>query len=74
MSKHRIDELKNLGIEIKLTKEGLDNLSKILGEGCPVKILLGDLKPIRCPYEWASECFTCKTCWKQWLKTFAEKE
>ena len=75
MSKHRTDKLKSLGIEIKLTEQGLENLSKILGEGCPVKISLGDLEPVCCPYTWVNaKYFTCKTCWKQWLKSFSEKE
>lgn len=75
MATNRTDELKSLGIEIKLTEQGLENLSKILGEGCPVKLSSNDLKPVSCPYTWANaKCFTCKACWRKWLKSFTKEE
>lgn len=75
MSKNKVEELERLGIGIYLTEEGAELLSKILGEGCPIKMDCGSTEPVKCPYTWANARYaSCKLCWKNWLKDFVMKE
>jgi len=73
MYNSRRDYLKGMGIEIKLTKEGVETLANILSEGCPVKMLADSYIPVSCPlfYKSTNKC-TCRACWKQWLDYFKE--
>lgn len=73
MNNDRKMNLEALGIKIELTQDGLCNLSKILGEGCPVKISCDGYEPISCPYHWVNASKqSCERCWKQWLSIFKE--
>lgn len=69
MSKNRAEQLKENGIDIKLTKAGQNLLAEILAEGCPIKFVLDDVYSISCPYQYHDKT-TCKKCWKKWLKDF----
>jgi hypothetical protein len=69
MSMKNEEQMKKLGIKIQLTKKGLRNLSLMLGEGCPFKIIKEELKPISCNKD---EGWTCYNCWYQWLYRHAE--
>lgn len=63
-------QMKQLGIKIQLTKKGERNLAKILEQGCPIKIVDNEIRPIRCRkdnIEW-----DCYKCWHYWLHTHAE--
>jgi len=63
-------QMKQLGIRIQLTKKGERNLAKILEQGCPIKIVDNEIRPIRCRkdnIEW-----DCYKCWHYWLHTHAE--
>ena len=71
MSKNRVEELSSLGIDLDLTENGLEIFSKILADGCPVKINCGEAVPICCPYKRTTyKNFNCEKCWKNWLKDF----
>lgn len=75
MSKDRVRELEDIGIGLYLSKGGAESLSKILGDGCPVKINNGYSEPISCPYSYIrSKSFDCTTCWRNWLEIFIIKE
>jgi len=73
MSKDKVKELENLGIGLYLSEDGAELLSKILGEGCPVKMVCNSPVQITCPLTWQGtniKYYSCKTCWKAWLKSF----
>lgn len=73
MYNSRRDYLKEAGIEIKLTKEGVETLANILSEGCPVKMLVDSYIPVSCPLlNKSTSKRTCRACWKQWLDYFKE--
>lgn len=73
MYNNRADHLKRFGIEIKLTKQGVDVLSNIMADGCPVKMLVDGYEHISCPLFYNStDKFTCRICWKKWLEYFKE--
>lgn len=75
MSKNKVKELERLGIGIYLTEEGAELLSKILEEGCPVKMDCGSTAPVKCAYTRVNAKYaSCKLCWKNWLKDFVMKE
>ena len=65
------EQMSQLGIKIQLTKEGLRNLASILEQGCPIKIVDNEVRPIKCRgkdnIEW-----TCYKCWYCWLQSHSE--
>lgn len=75
MSKNRAEELSKLGIDLYLTEDGKKLLSKILSDGCPVKMSCDSTEPIACPYTWVvAKNYTCERCWSQWLKDFVQED
>ena len=77
MAKNKIKELENLGISLRLTSDGAEMLSGILGEGCPVKMDCNYPVPVSCPYTWKNKnlkYYNCKKCWKSYLDSFVMKE
>lgn len=74
MSKNRAKELSKLGIDLHLTKEGNQLLSKILADGCPVKMSCDGVEPVSCPYTWATaKNYNCERCWNSWLNDFVQE-
>lgn len=61
-----VNNLSELGIEIKLTKDGAKELAAILADGCPIKFEFGEHLPISCPMGWTNK--SCKACWLEFLK------
>jgi hypothetical protein len=61
-----VNNLSEMGIEIKLSKEGAKELAAILANGCPIKFELNEHVPIACPMWWRST--SCKACWLDFLK------
>lgn len=61
-----VNNLYEMGIEIKLTKEGAKELADILADGCPIKFEFDEHFPISCPM-WRSHT-SCKACWHEFLK------
>lgn len=75
MYNNRGDYLKEMGIEIKLTKEGVETLADIMSEGCPVKMFVDGYTHVSCPLFYKStNKFTCRRCWKEWLEYFKEDD
>ena len=75
MSKNRAEELSRLGIDLYLTEDGKKLLSKILSEGCPVKMSCDGTEPIACPYTWVvAKNYNCERCWNNWLKDFVQED
>lgn len=69
MSIKNEEQMKKLGIKIQLTKKGLRNLSLILDNGCPFKVVMDEIKPINCNMD---DIWTCYKCWYYWLYHHAE--
>ncbi len=74
MPKNRAEELSKLGIDLYLTQDGKKLLSKILSEGCPVKISCGGVEPVSCPFTWVTaKNYNCEKCWNAWLNDFVQE-
>ena len=61
---------KNLGIDIRLTDNGIDFMSLMIADGCP-RIIAGNNKKengkcIKCKAETVNKA-NCKKCWEKWL-------
>lgn len=69
-----IKDFANLGIKIELTSEGVNVLTKIMKEGCPVKFDNKYPTPIACQLEWSGRTSSCESCWRSYLKKFIKKE
>lgn len=69
MSIKNDEQMKKVGIKIQLTKKGLRNLSSILVNGCPFKVVMDEIKPINCNMD---DVWTCYRCWYYWLYRHAE--
>lgn len=74
MSKNRAEELSKLGIDLYLTQDGKKLLSKILSEGCPVKMSCDGVEPVSCPFTWVTaKNYNCEKCWNAWLNDFVQE-
>jgi len=67
-------ELEKCGIKLSLTENGLELLSLILEQGCPIKLKSHSIEQIDCPLEITGGKSSCRACWKSRLKRFVEKE
>lgn len=65
------EQMNKLGIKIQLTTKGKRNLALILEQGCPIKIVDNEIRPIRCPNK-NEPTWSCYKCWHFWLHTHAE--
>ena len=74
MANTTLDEFNNIGIKITITNDGVEILSKILSDGCPVKFYQHYPIAINCPLHYAGGYNTCEQCWKKYLKKFVVKE
>ena len=80
MSNRTVNNLSQMGIEIKLSEEGAKELAAILADGCPIKfepdsnLQVESIKcsPIKCSM-WYSDK-SCKACWYKFLKNFIKQE
>lgn len=61
--------LKELGIDIRLTRDGLQRLSLMIADGCPRKVVsIAKKKQLR--IECKHETIDRKTCYKCWYNWF----
>ena len=67
-------ELEKYGIKLTLTEDGLELVSLILEQGCPVKVKSHSIEQIDCPLEITGGIASCRACWKSRLKKFVVKE
>ena len=67
---------KYYGVNITLTEKGLDELAKMIANGCPSKFVGYDkLEPISCPlHSSPSPGNMCFRCWKKHLKNMSTME
>lgn len=70
------EKLSELGIELKLTDDGVDNLVKIMYDGCPINTFQGGgFEPISCQLFFKHPANrSCKSCWRRYLKKFKEED